>query len=146
LPALIFIVCHVPPHGRSILPEILSRYGPLLAEHAIDNDPFYPGHIYVAPQDRHLLIANGRMYVTDGSPENYLRPAINPLFRSAARAFKSRVIGVILSGSMTDGVAGRPARRGARGGAGVAEPRGARVAAPPPEGPESGRRRDLALA
>src|SRR5262249_55326817 len=99
--------------------------------------PFYPGHIYVAPQDRHLLIANGRMYVTDGSPENYLRPAINPLFRSAARAFKSRVIGVILSGSMTDGVAGLAAVRAAGGVAVVQEPRDARVAALPQSATET---------
>src|SRR5205807_1668072 len=98
LPASIFVVCHIAPWARSVLPEILSRSGALLAQHAADNEPFYPGHIYIAPPDRHLLIADDRMHVTKGPRENHHRPAIDPLFRSAARRFGQRVVGVILSG------------------------------------------------
>src|SRR5262245_19590954 len=59
LPAAVFIVCHFPPGARSALPEILSGRGPLLARHARDGEPAYPGHIYVAPPDHHLLIEPG---------------------------------------------------------------------------------------
>src|SRR5689334_22077436 len=87
LPASLFVVCHFPPGSRSVLPEILSRSGPLLAVHATDGEPFNPGQIYVAPPDHHLLVqADGRMRVTHGPRENHHRPAIDPLFRSAAAA------------------------------------------------------------
>src|SRR5262249_31167442 len=89
-PATLFIVCHFPPEGRSHLPEILSRAGHLLAYHARDGEPFYPGHIYIAPPDHHLLLQDGTMQVTHGPRENGNRPAIDPLFRSAARAYGSR--------------------------------------------------------
>jgi len=131
LPATIFVVCHIPPQGKSILPEILSRSGPMLAQHAVDSEPFYPGQIYIAPPDRHLMIADGRMHVARGPRENHHRPAIDPLFRSAARGFGSRVVGVILSGGMTDGVAGLLAVRAAGGVSVVQDPRDAKVAALP---------------
>jgi two-component system chemotaxis response regulator CheB len=130
-PASIFVVCHIAPHARSVLPEILSRSGPVLAVPAVDNEPFYPGQIYVAPPDRHLLIIDGRMQVVRGPRENHHRPAIDPLFRSAARACGSRVVGVILSGGMTDGVAGLLAVRTAGGVSVVQDPRDAKVAALP---------------
>src|SRR5437867_9223674 len=82
LPASIFVVCHFPPGGRSVLPEILSRAGPLLASHANDGDPFYPGQIYVAPPDHHLLLEpGGWMRLSRGPRANHHRPAVDPLFR-----------------------------------------------------------------
>jgi two-component system chemotaxis response regulator CheB len=132
LPASLFVVCHFPPGGRSVLPQILSNAGPLLATHAIDGEPFHPGHVYVAPPDRHLLLGpEGRVRVTRDARENHHRPAIDPLFRSAARYYRERVVGVILTGSLHDGVAGLMAVRSAGGVAVVQDPRDAAVAAMP---------------
>jgi two-component system chemotaxis response regulator CheB len=132
LPASVFVVCHFPPGGRSILPEILSGAGPLLATHAIDGELFHPGHIYVAPPDHHLLLSpDRRIRATRGPRENHSRPAIDPLFRSAARYYRERVVGVILTGSLHDGVAGLMAVRSAGGVAVVQDPRDAAVAAMP---------------
>jgi two-component system, chemotaxis family, protein-glutamate methylesterase/glutaminase len=131
-PASIFVVCHFPPGGRSILPDILSRSGPLLATHAIDGEPFHPAHIYVAPPDWHLHLAPGRRIVLGrGARENHFRPAVDPLFRSAAREYGPRVVGVILTGALYDGTAGLLAVRGAGGVAVVQDPRDALVAAMP---------------
>jgi two-component system chemotaxis response regulator CheB len=106
LPAAVFVVVHLEPNSTSHLPEILSRAGPLQAVHPRDGAPIVPGRIYVAPPDRHLLIANGRLRVVRGPRENRFRPAIDPLFRTAAVAYGPRVIGVVLSGALDDGAAG----------------------------------------
>jgi two-component system chemotaxis response regulator CheB len=131
-PASLFVVCHIPAGSQSILPKILSRSGPLLATHAVDGEPFHPGHVYVAPPDHHLLLApEGRLRLNRGPRENHHRPAIDPLFRSAARHYDSRVIGVILTGGLSDGAAGLMAVRAAGGVAVVQDPRDAAVAAMP---------------
>jgi two-component system chemotaxis response regulator CheB len=128
-PASLFVVFHVPPTSRSLLPEILSRNGPLLAAHARDGEPFYPGQIYVAPPDFHLLLApGGRLRLSRGARENRHRPAVDVLFRSAARYYGRRVIGVVLTGSMYDGSAGLLAVRAAGGLAVVQDPGDAPVA------------------
>jgi two-component system chemotaxis response regulator CheB len=106
LPAAVFVVLHVPPHGTSVLPKIISRAGPLPATHAWDGEPIRPGRIYVAPPDRHLLLKTGHVRVARGPTENSHRPAIDPLFRTAARRYGRRVIGVVLSGLLDDGTAG----------------------------------------
>jgi two-component system chemotaxis response regulator CheB len=131
LPAAVFVVCHFPPGGRSILPDLMSRVGPLLAVHARDGDPVYPGQIYVAPPDHHLILQDGTVRLTRGPRENGHRPAIDPLFRTAARAYGPRVIGVVLSGALYDGVAGLLAIRAAGGIAIVQDPQDALVAALP---------------
>jgi two-component system chemotaxis response regulator CheB len=118
LPATLFVVCHFPPAGRSVLPEILSRQGPLLVTHAQDGETFHPGQVYVAPPDAHLLLERDAIRLSRGARENRFRPAIDPLFRSAARQFGPRVVGVLLSGALTDGVAGLLAVRSS-GGVGV---------------------------
>src|SRR5262249_11645932 len=129
-PASVFVVCHFPPGGRSILPQILSRSGPLLATHAADGASFHAGHIYIAPPDRHVLLGRGgRMRAPRGPRENNHRPAVDPLFRSAARYYGSRVIGVILTGALNDGVAGLIAVRAAGGVAAIQDPKDALVAA-----------------
>lgn len=115
LPAAVFMVLHVPADTPSMLPEILNRSGPLPARHPQDREPIRPGHIYVAPSDRHLTIEDGVVRVMRGPRENRHRPAIDPLFRTAARAGGKNVIGVILSGHADDGAAGLRAVR-ARGG------------------------------
>ena len=131
-PASVFVVCHIPPGGRSVLPDILSRSGKLLATHAQAGEHFQPGQIYVAPPDRHMLLApDGRIQLTRGARENHHRPAVDPLFRSAARYYGSRVIGVILTGALYNGTAGLLAIRAAGGLAVVQDPSDALVAAMP---------------
>jgi two-component system chemotaxis response regulator CheB len=131
LPAAMFVVCHFPTEWRSTLPDILSRSGPLLAQHARDGEAPYPGQIYVAPPGHHLLLDDGRMRLTRGPRENGHRPAIDPTFRSAARAYGPRVIGVVLTGSLTDGTAGLMAIRAGGGIAVVQDPADALVASMP---------------
>lgn len=107
LPASIFIVWHMSPEIReSILPQVLQNAGNLRASQAVDREPIEPGRIYVAPPDFHLLLEPNRVRVTRGPKENRFRPAVDPLFRSAAYNFGSRVIGVVLSGALDDGTAG----------------------------------------
>jgi two-component system chemotaxis response regulator CheB len=106
LSAAILVVVHIPAESVSVLPQILSRAGPLRATHAQDGEAVATGRIYVAPPDRHLLIKAGYVRVVAGPRENRHRPAIDPLFRSAARIYATRVIGVLLTGAGDDGVAG----------------------------------------
>lgn len=106
LPAAVFVVVHTPPHGPSRLPDILVRAGALPAAHARDGEPIAPGRIYVAPPDHHLLLRPGHVELSRGPRENHSRPAVDPLFRSAARSYGRRVAGVILSGALYDGVTG----------------------------------------
>ena len=97
---------HLLPHGQSRLPSILERSGWLPAEHPRDGSKIKPGRVYVAPPDFHLMVAKGVVRLNHGPKEHYNRPAIDPLFRSAAQVYGRRVIGVLLSGTFRDGVAG----------------------------------------
>jgi two-component system, chemotaxis family, protein-glutamate methylesterase/glutaminase len=105
-PAAIFTVVHFPGSVTSALPRILSRAGHMPAEHPADEAPILPGRIYVAPPDCHLFLEEGNVRLSRGPKENGHRPAIDPLFRSAARHYGGRVIGVLLSGNLSDGTAG----------------------------------------
>jgi two-component system chemotaxis response regulator CheB len=86
--------------------EILDRAGLLPAKLAEDKEKFQPGHIYVAPPNYHLLVKEDHLRVTLGPRENRVRPAIDPLFRSAAAAHGPKVVGVVLTGYLDDGTAG----------------------------------------
>jgi two-component system chemotaxis response regulator CheB len=113
--AAVVVVVHFPAHRRSALPSVLARAGQLPASHPEDGDPLAAGQIYVAPPDHHLLVQDGVVRVVRGPRENGSRPAIDPLFRSAAISHGSAVIGVVLSGELDDGSAGL-AEVAARGG------------------------------
>lgn len=106
LDAAIFIVWHMSPDVTGVLPQVLNRQKTIMAANAIDNEPFVYNRIYVAPPDRHLVIEKGFVRVTRGPKENRFRPAVDPLFRSAAYIYGSRVIGIVLSGALDDGTAG----------------------------------------
>jgi two-component system, chemotaxis family, protein-glutamate methylesterase/glutaminase len=106
LPAAIFVVWHLAPGVQSVLPAVLGRAGPLPASNPKDGDPIEPGRIYVAPNDHHMLVERGYIRVTKGPKENRFRPAVDPLFRSAAYIYSTRVIGIVLSGALDDGTAG----------------------------------------
>ncbi|HEX4492679.1 MAG TPA: chemotaxis protein CheB [Acidimicrobiia bacterium] len=118
--AIVCVVVHMPARGGSALPAILDRAGPLPARAAVDGEPLRSGRVYVCVGDRHLLLHRGRVLVRAGPRENGSRPAADPLFRSAARYFGERVIGVVLSGSLSDGTAGLSAIR-RQGGVGVVQ-------------------------
>lgn len=105
-PAPIAIVMHMSPHSPGILEDILSRSGPLTAVSPRDAQRLRSGVIYVAPPDFHLMIEPGSVRVTKGPRENRFRPAIDPLFRSAAQVFGPAAIGVVLTGDLDDGTAG----------------------------------------
>jgi two-component system, chemotaxis family, protein-glutamate methylesterase/glutaminase len=106
LPAAVFVVWHLSPGVKSALPEVLSRAGPLPAANPQDGDAIENGRIYVAPADHHLLLERGYVRVARGPKENRFRPAVDPLFRSAAYVYGPRVVGVVLSGALDDGTAG----------------------------------------
>ena len=122
LQAAVFVVVHTFPVGESMLPTILTRESRLVAKVAEDGEPIECDRIYVAPKDCHLLIERGRVKVSSGPKEGGHRPAIDPLFRTAARAYGERVVGVVLSGMLDDGSAGLRVIRRHGGTAIVQEP------------------------
>ena len=93
-------------HKPSALPTLLCQAGPLRALHLIDHALIEQERIYVAPPDCHLLVEFGQVHLSKGLKEKGTRPAIDPLFRSAAHAYGPRVVGVILTGARDDGTAG----------------------------------------
>src|SRR5262245_2905291 len=106
LPAALFVVWHLSPGIQSVLPNVLARAGPLPAAHPNDGDPIERGRIYIAPPDHHMLLERDFIRVTRGPKENRFRPAVDPLFRSAAYLYGARVVGVVLLGAMDDGTSG----------------------------------------
>lgn len=106
LRAPVLVVLHLPANRHSHLASILNRSGPLPATTAQHGDTLRHGVIYTAPPDRHLLIADDTATLSTEPPEHGHRPAIDPLFRSAARVAGSHAIGVVLSGLLNDGAAG----------------------------------------
>lgn len=105
LPVPILIVLHIGAQ-RSELPRLINSDCVMVAKHGEDGESLQPGVIYIAPPDRHMLVTDGHVRLTRGPKENWARPAIDPLFRSAAEADGPGVVGVILTGKLNDGTSG----------------------------------------
>lgn len=121
LPAIVGVVLHV-GNQRSILPELLAPRTKLPATHARNGEPLVPGRIYIAPPDHHMLFTPQGVQLNRGPLENHARPAIDPLFRSAALHWRDRAIGVVLTGFLDDGTAGLAAIKRCGGTAIVQDP------------------------
>jgi two-component system, chemotaxis family, protein-glutamate methylesterase/glutaminase len=122
LRAAICIVLHIAPGSPSMLAHILGRAGRLPCRPARDGERLRRGTILVASPDHHLVIEDGHVRLTVGPRENGHRPAIDVLFRSAAAALDSRVVGVVLTGTRDDGSAGLAVIKAAGGGTIVQDP------------------------
>jgi two-component system, chemotaxis family, protein-glutamate methylesterase/glutaminase len=119
-PGSLFVVLHMAPEGPSVLSAILRSAGPLPAAVPHEPERVQAGRIYVAHPDHHLVIQDGSVMSVRGPRENRHRPAVDPLFRSAALSYGPRVVGVVLTGSLDDGTAGLLAVK-AGGGLGIAQ-------------------------
>ena len=133
LPAALLVVLHVPATGRSLLAPILDRRTALDVRVAEDGEELVAGRVYVAPPDRHLIVADGRIRLERGPKENAVRPAVDPMLRSLAAAFGEDAVAIVLSGAMGDGSSGALAVRLAGGKVIVQDPEDAAV----PSMPES---------
>ena len=129
-PLPVLVVLHVGPHP-SLLPTLLSRTCRLPVSHAVHGEAIESGHIYVAPPDHHLLVEDGRTVLTRGPKEHHTRPAVDPLFRSAALAYGRGAIGVVLTGQFDDGTSGLQAIKRAGGTTVVQDPDEAFVSSMP---------------
>ncbi|HJU89735.1 MAG TPA: chemotaxis protein CheB [Gemmatimonadaceae bacterium] len=105
-PGAVFVVLHVPPDNPSVLASLLDRRSALHARYPTDRELIERGVIYVAPPDHHLLVKRGHVRITRGPRESGFRPAVDPLFRTAAVAYRERTVGVVLSGNLDDGTVG----------------------------------------
>jgi two-component system chemotaxis response regulator CheB len=131
LPHALLVVLHVPAQGQSVLAAILGRTCQLPVVTATDGLPVRPGHVYVAPPDRHLTIHLGALQLSSGAQENGVRPAVDPLLRSLAVAGGPRAVGVVLSGALGDGALGARAIAQAGGQVLVQDPAEAMVPSMP---------------
>jgi two-component system, chemotaxis family, protein-glutamate methylesterase/glutaminase len=104
-PAAMFVTLHI-GRRRSLLPQLLGEQCPMPVSHATEGMPIGRGHVYIAPPDRHLHVYENDMRLGTGPRINWTRPAVDPMFSSAAAAHGAAVIAVIMSGTQRDGVAG----------------------------------------
>lgn len=125
VPAIWCMAIHIDAHG-STLPALLEATGPLPASHALDGEELRQGHIFVAPPDLHLLVQPNRLILSHGPRVNWTRPAIDPLFESAAAAYGPKVLAAVLTGELNDGTAGLMEVKRRGGTAVVQDPRDAR--------------------
>jgi two-component system chemotaxis response regulator CheB len=106
LPAAVAVVIHRHPERPSQLADVLDRHSVLPVTEPRGGDLIVQGHIYLGPQNYHLLIEGNHFKLDEGPKQHRTRPAVDPLFESAAKAFGPRVVGLLLSGGGTDGVNG----------------------------------------
>jgi two-component system, chemotaxis family, protein-glutamate methylesterase/glutaminase len=106
----VFITQHMPPTFTAILAEHLARHTRRTAQEAENGVLAQPGHIYIAPGGRHMGVTGkpgrARIVISDEAPENFCRPSVNPLMRSAARVYGRGALGIMLTGMGTDGLEG----------------------------------------
>ncbi len=119
LPVPILLVQHMPPVFTRQFAQRLDRLCALRVVEATDGVPLLPGTVHLAPGDHHLVVRPGRGTHTtglnQGPPENFCRPAVDPLFRSAVAAYDGAVLGVVLTGMGSDGRNGAGEIRAAGG-------------------------------
>lgn len=113
--AAVVIVQHLAPRETPLLVHILQRASTLPVTWAEQGDRVLPGRVVVAPPDTHLTVHEEHLHLSSGARENFARPSIDRLFRSAAAYYGPRAIGVLMTGTMTDGVAGLRAIAGSGG-------------------------------
>src|SRR5262245_46053721 len=106
LQASVLVLIHLSSQFRSVLDAILTQAGPLTATFAKDGEALRHGHIYIGPPERHLIVDGDRLRLGKGPRENHARPAIDPMFRSAALCCGPRTVGVVLTGTLYDGASG----------------------------------------
>lgn len=122
LRASVCVVQHLPADSANQLPDLLARKTDLPVSLATDGQAMTLGHVYVAPADFHLVVESQQTFLSHGPRENRTRPAVDPLFRSAALARGSAAVGVVLSGALDDGTAGMVAIKRVGGTAMVQDP------------------------
>ncbi|QJE98767.1 chemotaxis protein CheB [Luteolibacter luteus] len=106
-PMPVLVVVHIPPEGRSSLPELFASRCALPVKEAEDKEEILPGTIYFAPANYHLLVEpDFRIALSNEEPVLFSRPAIDLLFESAADAYGTSLTGVILTGASSDGAHG----------------------------------------
>jgi two-component system chemotaxis response regulator CheB len=109
-PAPVLIAIHsLAPEQSAAALTALSQAAKLTCAYAQDRECIIPGRVYIAPPDKHMLVAGDELRVIFGPKENCNRPALDPLFRTAAVSCGSRVIAVVLSalrGTFDDGLLG----------------------------------------
>jgi two-component system chemotaxis response regulator CheB len=106
LRAAIGITIHRGQTPQSALAGLLGGHGGLPIEDATHGELFRAGRVYLAPADHHLILRGGAVWLDHGPKQHYVRPAVDPMFTSGAREYGSRVIGVLVTGQLNDGVAG----------------------------------------
>lgn len=121
LDAAVLVVMHIGTHP-SVLPDLLAPHTALAVQHAQQDAVLRASAIYIAPPDRHLLVHDGRIRLSMGPKENFTRPAVDPLFRSAALEYGPRAIAVVLTGNLDDGAAGAVSIRACGGSVIVQDP------------------------
>lgn len=105
--ASIVVVQHLDPRHRSLMADILSRHTSLKVKQAEDGDSLEPGTVYIAPPNRHLLVnADDTLSLTQSELVHFVRPSADLLFESVAASHKKRAIGVVLTGTGSDGSMG----------------------------------------
>ncbi|NTU80763.1 MAG: chemotaxis protein CheB [Chloroflexales bacterium] len=135
-PGVLCIVQHLSATGPNLLPDLLGAMSPLVARQPHNGEPIRRGIIYVAPPDQHILFQREHLHVVRGPKENGFWPAIDATLRSAAQAYRLRMIGIVLTGILDNGTAGLLAVKRHGGLALVQDP----CEAPYPSMPMSARR------
>jgi two-component system chemotaxis response regulator CheB len=122
LPAAVFVVLHLDPRGRSLLPTLLAAVTPLRMRDVRDEGLIETGALYVAVPDRHLLVCDGRVRLTVSERVHHARPSVDSLLESVALSWRTGAVGVVLTGNGCDGASGIAAIKRAGGSTIVQDP------------------------